>query len=102
MTLEEIEQYMIENKLSSVILGIHSHSGHFTALRTSRTRSLEPNHGAGDDLATAMRNLMDQDAGRAKPVQETLDLSNAAPASRTTATVQTAPADEDDFEDLIG
>lgn len=103
MKVDEIDAYMAANELDSVIIGKHSQHGYFTALRTSRTRTLAPNHGRGDTAAAALNNLMAQDAGLAKPVPEELDLSNAAPAARTTLSAATgSAAADDDFEDLLG
>lgn len=101
-TLAEIEAYMAQHDLDSVRIGKHSQHGYFTALRTSRNRTLTPNHGAGNTIEAALSDLMDQDAGRAKPVPEKLDLTDAAPAARTTETVTTATAEADEFEDLLG
>jgi hypothetical protein len=79
----ELETYMDEHDLDSVIVGKHSVFGNFTALRTSRTRNLSPHHGAGDTAEAALRDLMDQDAGQPQ-----------VPREKTTA--------NDDFEDLLG
>lgn len=102
MKVDEIDAYMAAHELDSVIIGKHSQHGYFTALRTSRTRILAPNHGRGDTAAAALNNLMAQDMGHAKPVPEKLDMTDAAPVSRTTLSAATGSAAADEFEDLLG